>query len=81
MKRLGDILYIMDKLLIVRAERTLEQSVFRGDQTVVTRKMKKIGKINEVFGPVNAPYISIKIFNNINASEVKGLKKERAYLQ
>ncbi|TAN43401.1 MAG: H/ACA RNA-protein complex protein Gar1 [Candidatus Methanoperedens sp.] len=81
MKRLGAILHIMDKLLILRADSTLEHSVLRENLLVVTRKMKRIGKIKEIFGPVNAPYISIKMFKDINASEIKGLKNERVYLQ
>jgi len=43
--------------------------------------MKKIGKIKEIFGPVKAPYISIKLFKDINSSEIKSLKNERVYLQ
>lgn len=71
----------MDKLLILRADSTLEPSVLRENLLVVTRKMKRIGKIKEIFGPVNAPYISIKMFKDINASEIKGMKNERVYLQ
>jgi RNA-binding protein len=81
LKRLGAILHIMDKLLILRADSTLEPSVLRENLLVVTRKMKRIGKIKEIFGPVNAPYISIKMFKDINASEIKGMKNERVYLQ
>ncbi|MDP2841019.1 MAG: H/ACA ribonucleoprotein complex subunit GAR1/NAF1 [Candidatus Methanoperedens sp.] len=81
MKRLGAILHIMDNLLIVRADSTLEHSVLHENLLVVTRKMKIIGKIKEIFGPVNAPYISIKMFTDVNASEIKGLKNERVYLQ
>ena len=81
MKRLGAILHIMDKLLILRADSTLEHSALRENLLVVTRKMKRIGKIKEIFGPVNAPYISIKMFKDINASEIKGMKNERVYLQ
>lgn len=81
MKRLGAILHIMDKLLILRADSTLEHNVLHENLLVVTRKMKRIGKIKEIFGPVNAPYISIKMFKDINASEIKGLKNERVYLQ
>ncbi|MFH1323287.1 MAG: H/ACA ribonucleoprotein complex subunit GAR1/NAF1 [Methanobacteriota archaeon] len=81
MKRLGAILHIIENLLIVRADSTLEHSVLRENLLVVTRKMKRIGKIKEIFGPVNAPYISIKMFKDINASEIKGLKNERVYLQ
>ncbi len=71
----------MDSLLIVRADSTLEHGVLRENLLVVTRKMKKLGKIKEIFGPVNAPYISIKIFKDINTYEIKGLKNERVYLQ
>jgi len=71
----------MDRLLILRADSTLEHSALRENLLVVTRKMKRIGKIKEIFGPVNAPYISIKMFKDINASEIKGMKNERVYLQ
>ena len=81
MKRLGAILHIMDNLLIVRADSTLEQSFLHENLLVVTKRMKRLGKIKEIFGPVNAPYISIKMLKDINASEIKGLKNERVYLQ
>lgn len=81
MKRLGEIQHILDNYLIVRADNTLEHSEFRENLLVVTGKMKKIGKIKEIFGPVNAPYISIKMFKDMNSSEIKGLKNERVYLQ
>lgn len=81
MKRLGEILHILDNHLIVCVDNTLEHSEFRENLLVVTGKMKKIGKIKEIFGPVNAPYISIKMFKDMNSSEIKGLKNERVYLQ
>jgi RNA-binding protein len=81
LKRLGAILHIMDNLLIVRADSTLEQSFLRENLLVVTKRMKRLGKIKEIFGPVNAPFISIKMLKDINASEIKGLKNERVYLQ
>ncbi len=81
LKRLGAIIHIMDNLLIVRADSTLEHSVYRENLLVLTSKMKKIGKIKEIFGPVKAPFISIKMFKDINSSEIKSLKNERVYLQ
>ncbi len=81
MKRLGAILHITDNSLIVRADSTLEHSVFREGQMVVTRNMKKIGTIKEIFGPVSAPYISIRMFKDAAISEMKGMKNERIYLQ
>ncbi len=71
----------MDNLLIVRADSTLEHSSLRENLLVVTKRMKRLGKIKEIFGPVNAPYISIRMLKDINASEIKGLKNERVYLQ
>lgn len=47
---------------------------------VITKSMKKLGKIKEVFGPVNAPYISIRIFKEIKDVEITKLKNERVYL-
>jgi len=81
LKRLGEIHHIMDNLLIVRADSTLEHSFLRENLLVVTKRMKRLGNIKEIFGPVNAPYISIKMLKNVNASEIKGLKNERVYLQ
>lgn len=81
MKRLGAVLHIVDNLLIVRADRTLEKGFLRENSMVVTKQMKKIGKVKELFGPVNSPYISIKIFKETTSSETMKLKNERVYLQ
>ncbi len=79
MKRLGTVLHIIDKLLIVRSEKTLEKGVLFQNPTVMTKRMKKIGRIKEIFGPVNNPYVSIKIFKEITESEIKNMKNERLY--
>ena len=81
MKRLGAVLHIVDNLLIVRTDRTLPQGALRENSTVVTNRMKRIGKVKELFGPVNAPYISIRISKDTPASEIVKLKNERIYLQ
>ncbi len=80
MKRLGTILHIVDNLLIVRADKTLKTGDLSENSTVVTKSMKKIGRIKEFFGPVNAPYISIKIFRETKDSELAKLRNERVYL-
>ena len=81
LKRLGAILHIMDNFLVVRADSTLEHGIYHEGLLVVNRKMKKIGRIKEIFGPVKAPYISIRMFKDITSSEIDGLKNERVYLQ
>ncbi len=79
MKRLGTVLHTIDNLLIVRADKTLKKDAFT-NAMVITKSMKKIGRIKELFGPVNAPYISIKIFKETEGSELMKLENERVYL-
>ncbi len=81
MKRLGEVFYIVDNLLIARTDKTLEQSALRENSTVFTKKMKRIGKVIELFGPVKSPYVSIKAVKGITISELMNLKNERVYLQ
>ncbi len=81
MKRLGTVLHNVDNLLIVRADKTFEKGVSFQNSIVMTKKMKKIGKIKELFGPVNNPYFSIKIFKELPESELRKLENERVYLQ
>ena len=80
MKRLGTILHTIDNLLIVRADKTLKTGDLFENSTVITKNMKKIGRIKEIFGPVNTPYISIKIFRETRGSELVKLRNERVYL-
>ena len=80
MKRLGTVLHIVDNLLIVRADKALEKDGLFQNSMVFTKKMKKIGKIKELFGPVSNPYFSIKISKEIT-DELKNLKNERVYLK
>jgi len=79
LKRLGTVLHTVDNLLVVRADKTVNAGVLTG-AAVITRSMKKIGKIKEFFGPVKSPYISIKIFKEIKDPELARLQNERVYL-
>ena len=81
MKRLGSILHTIDNLLIIRADKTLDTGVLSPDSAVFTRKMKNIGRIKEIFGPVSSPYISIRISKNVSGSELMDMRNERLYLK
>ena len=81
MKRLGTVLHIIDNLLIVRADKNLEKGFFYQNSAIFTKRMKKIGRTIELFGPVNAPYFSIKLFKEITGPESRNMKNERVYLQ
>lgn len=81
MKRLGTVLHNIDNLLIVHADKTFDRSTLSPRSTVITKKMKKIGTLKEVFGPLNSPYFSVQLFKGISGSELLELKNERVYLQ
>jgi len=81
LKRLGSILHTIDNLLIIRADKTLDTGVLSPDSAVFTRKMKNIGRIKEIFGPVSSPYISIRISKNVSGSELMDMRNERLYLK
>jgi RNA-binding protein len=81
LKRLGTVLHDIDNLMIVRADKILAEGASFQNTVVITKKMKRIGKVKEFFGPVNSPYFSIRIFREIPGSEIRNLKNERVYLQ
>lgn len=78
MKRLGIVLHSIDNLLIIRVDKTIDMTL-SPNSVVFTKNMKNIGKIKEVFGPVNSPYISINISNKI--FEIINLKNQRVYIK
>lgn len=80
MKRLGTVLHTVDNLLIICADKTLQTDALFANSMVITKSMKKLGKIKELFGPVKAPYISIKLFKEIKDVEIMNLRNERVYL-
>ncbi len=80
MKRLGVVLHSIDKLLIIRAD-NIDVDTLSPGLEVFTKKMKNIGKIKEVFGPVTSPYISVSISNRINGYEIIHMKNQRVYIK
>ena len=51
----------------------------RSQSVVVTQSMKKIGKVDEVFGPVDRPFVSVKVFSRVTSNELNLLKKQEVY--
>lgn len=78
MKRLGIVLHVLDSNLIVRWEKD-KKDIPKPNIIVLTKKMEKIGRIREIFGPVDCPYFLVRVFKNITTSELEALKKERVY--
>jgi RNA-binding protein len=56
--------------LIVRGTRKT------GIGNIVRDKNKKIGKVYDVFGPVDSPYLSIRLFKGIKSERIREVEYE-----
>ena len=77
-KGLGTVLHIMGKLLIVRGGRLRVEGMINA--LVVTEDKKKIGKVYDIFGPVEHPYVSIKTLGALKEEELKKLVHKKLYV-
>ncbi len=76
MRKLGIILHISSHGYII-----LRAALFpKIDSLVLTKRMKKIGKVHDVFGPVNSPYISVKPSKKIAHADLMKLIGENVYI-
>lgn len=76
MRRLGTVLHVSSHgYIIVKAE------LFpRINSTVLTKRMEKIGTVYDVFGPVKAPYVSVKPFTNVISSDSREIRGAKVYI-
>ena len=75
---LGTVLHIMDKKLIVRGGKLNIKRVI--NSMVVTEDKRKIGKVYDVFGPVNAPYVGVKVSGALKEEDLKKLVHKKLYV-
>lgn len=82
MKTLGTVLHTSShKNLIVRGDEKKNTLLPRMNNVVLNRKMKKIGKVNDVFGPVDHPYFSVRLYRNVANEELLKLKHKHVYVR
>ncbi|MBW6518402.1 MAG: Gar1/Naf1 family protein [ANME-2 cluster archaeon] len=84
MKTLGTVLHTSShKNLIVRGDENNNKNTLlpRMNNVVMNRKMKKLGKVNDVFGPVDHPYFSVRLFSNVANEELLKLKHKHVYVR
>ena len=76
MKRLGTTLYSVQKKLIVRTEPLSGKNAElpRINSVVVDQKRVRIGRVFDIFGPKNRPYIVVKPYRNVDAAVHLGKK-------
>lgn len=85
MKILGTVLHTSShKNLIVRGDETKKagnKKLFRINNLVFDRRNTKIGKVNDVFGPVDQPYFSVKVFKNVAGENLRAFKGKHVYVK
>lgn len=76
MQRLGTVLHVSShRNLIIKGE-----FFPKINTTVVTKRLKKIGSIYDVFGPIKSPYITVRPFKDIPLSSLIELAGEKVYV-
>jgi len=58
--RLGTVISVTGKIIIVRGDKISPRSM---GKTVIDTKMKEIGKVVDVFGPVSSPFAKIVAYS------------------
>ena len=76
MKRLGTALHVVQNKLILHGEQIdgSETNIPRTNSWVVDQKRTKIGKVFDIFGPVNHPYIIVRPNRGVDAAAHVGKK-------
>lgn len=67
--------------MIIRGDKKDNQALPKINSIVFNQKMKKIGKINDVFGPVDHPYISVRAFEQITGENFRDFKHKHVYIK
>lgn len=76
MRRVGTVVHVSNHGYII-----LKAEVFPTiDSPVVTKRMKRIGTVHDVFGPVASPYVSVKPFKNLAVADLRELRGEKVYI-
>ncbi len=76
MKRLGIALHVVQNKLILQSEQTVgsETNIPRTNSWVVDQKRTRVGKVFDIFGPINHPYIIVRPNRGVDAAAHVGKK-------
>lgn len=76
MKRLGTALHVVQNKLIVQSEQIVgsETNIPRTNSWVVDQKRTQVGKVFDIFGPINHPYIIVRPNRGVDAAAHVGKK-------
>ena len=86
-KPLGNVLHVLkNNIMIVRGKRkskrkSLEAAGGLLNSVVLDGRNREIGRIYDIFGPVDHPYISVKLFTGVNQNRaVADLRSEEVFV-
>jgi len=76
LKRLGTALHVVQNKLIVQSEQIVgsENNIPRTNSWVVDQKRTRVGKVFDIFGPINHPYIIVRPNRGVDAAAHVGKK-------
>ncbi|HPT38107.1 MAG TPA: Gar1/Naf1 family protein [Methanothrix sp.] len=76
MKRLGTALHAVQNKLIVRIEEVVgsETDIPRTNSWVVDQKRTRVGRVFDIFGPINHPYVVVRPNRGVDAAAHVGKK-------
>ena len=76
MRRVGTVVHVSSHGYII-----LKAEFFpKIDSPVVTKRMKRIGTVQDVFGPVTSPYVSVKPLKHLTVANLRELRGEKVYI-
>jgi RNA-binding protein len=76
LKRLGTALHAVQNKLIIQSEQIVgsETDIPRTNSWVVDQKRTRVGKVFDIFGPINHPYVIVRPNRGVDAAAHVGKK-------
>jgi RNA-binding protein len=76
LKRLGTALHVIQNKLILQSEQTdgTKTDIPRSNSWVVDQKRTRVGKVFDIFGPIDHPYIIVRPNRGVDAAAHVGKK-------
>ena len=76
-KPLGTVLHVLNSIMIVRVG--VEGKKLRAvgellNSVVMNGRNREIGRVYDIFGPIDHPYITVKLFTGANLSDLQNKK-------
>ena len=78
MRRLGVALHVVQNKLIVQSEQAAtgegKDGALRSNSWVVDQRRSRVGRVQDIFGPINHPYVIVRPNKGVDASSHIGAK-------